>query len=188
MQYICMIVLVWLISGAHGGNRRQVLSLISAEHGVRTHVPVASIALSVLFILSFVIRSVWGQQVTFAETGSESQISITQVFLQSLIYIALAPLAEELIFRGFLLSALQKSSLGYWGASLLVNLLWTSLHLQMPGYAIATTFVAGLTFSVALWITGSLWTCIIAHSAFNAFSVALYIAILIASSYGRGVG
>ena len=44
-----------------------------------------------------------------------------------------APLSEELLFRGFLLSALAKSRLGFWGAALIATALWTSLHI---GYTV----------------------------------------------------
>lgn len=183
LQYSCIILLIWLISGAFGGDRRQVLSLVAASHGARTHVPVISIVLSVLLTLSFIARFFWSHNVSVdsAETGDAT--SISQVALKVFIYVALAPIAEELLFRGFLLSALQKSFLGYWGASILVAVLWTALHYQLPGYAIVTTLFAGLAFSVALWITGSLWTCIIAHSAFNAFSMTLYISMLLVRIY-----
>lgn len=183
LQYTCIILLIWLISGAFGGNRRQVLALTAASNGARTHVPVVSIVLSILLSLSFVVRFFWSNQVSVATLGAENPTSITQVALGAFIYIALAPIAEELLFRGFLLSSLQKSILGYWGASIILTLLWTALHYQLPGYAIITTFFAGLAFSVALWITGSLWTCIIAHSAFNAFSMMLYISMLLVRSY-----
>jgi membrane protease YdiL (CAAX protease family) len=96
------------------------------------------------------------------------------------VYVGLAPVAEEFLFRGFLLSALQKTRLGFWGSSLVLTLLWAALHFNQPNYAIATTAVAGLIFSGVLWVTGSIRNCIIAHSAFNAYSYLLYLIVLLA--------
>lgn len=78
-----------------------------------------------------------------------------------------APLSEELLFRGFLLSALARWLGGFWPAALIVNIVWTSFHL---GYSIAgvlEVFVGGLYLSWLLWRTGSLWLPIIAHAATN---------------------
>jgi len=49
--------------------------------------------------------------------------------------VVLAPLWEETAFRGFLLSALAKSRMGFWPAALISVVLWTVLHLgySWPG-------------------------------------------------------
>ncbi len=84
-----------------------------------------------------------------------------------------APLSEELLFRGFLLSALASWRWGFWPAALAANMAWTSFHL---GYSIAgllEVFIGGLYISWLLWRTGSLWLPIIAHGATNIFFLAI---------------
>jgi membrane protease YdiL (CAAX protease family) len=77
-----------------------------------------------------------------------------------------APLSEELLFRGFLLSALTRP-LGFWGAALLANAPWTALHWGYSSVGLTQVFVIGLFFSWLLWRTGSLRVPILCHAAFN---------------------
>ncbi len=67
-----------------------------------------------------------------------------------------APLSEELLFRGFLLSALAQTRLGFWGAALIATALWTSLHIGYTAIGIIEVSLIGLFFSWLLWRTGSL--------------------------------
>jgi membrane protease YdiL (CAAX protease family) len=90
-----------------------------------------------------------------------------------------APLSEELLFRGFLISALAKWRGGFWPAALITNAVWTTFHL---GYSLAgmiEVFLGGLYISWLLWRTGGIWLPIIAHGATNiGFLVFLAIYIL----------
>lgn len=88
-----------------------------------------------------------------------------------------APLSEELVFRGFLQSALTKSRLGFWGAAAVTTSLWTAMH---AGYSLAgliEVFLIGLYFAYVLWRTGSLWLPIFGHAIYNAmlFMVLRYV-------------
>jgi membrane protease YdiL (CAAX protease family) len=79
------------------------------------------------------------------------------------------PLAEEFMYRGFLLSALAKSKIGFWGAAIITDAAWTAVHVpSQPWGALPSIFVFGLLASFLLWRTGSLWPCIFAHVTVNA--------------------
>jgi membrane protease YdiL (CAAX protease family) len=82
-----------------------------------------------------------------------------------------APLAEELLFRGFLLSALAASRVGFVRGALLTSALWTALHAGYSAAGIAEVFLIGLYFSWLLWRTGSLWVAILCHALYNSFVV-----------------
>jgi membrane protease YdiL (CAAX protease family) len=82
-----------------------------------------------------------------------------------------APLSEELLFRGFLLSALARTSLGFWGAALIVTALWTALHIGYSIVGIVEVFMIGLFFSWLLWRTGSLRVAIFCHALYNSLIV-----------------
>ena len=82
-----------------------------------------------------------------------------------------APLSEELLFRGFLQSALARSRLGFLGASLISTALWTALHLTYTSFGIAQVFLIGLFFCWLLWRTGSLWVAIFCHALYNSLVV-----------------
>lgn len=78
-----------------------------------------------------------------------------------------APLSEELVFRGFLFSAIAKTRLGVVGAALITTTAWGLLH---AGYSIAgliEVFLIGLFFSWLLVRTGSLWVPMFCHAAYN---------------------
>ena len=79
-----------------------------------------------------------------------------------------APVAEEVWLRGFLMSALAKSRLGFWPAGLLTALLFAVLHAaQYALILLVPIFVLGLVLTWALGLTGSLWVPIALHMANN---------------------
>lgn len=82
-----------------------------------------------------------------------------------------APLSEELLFRGFLLSALTRSRLGFAGAAVLSSAVWTALHAGYSASGIAEVFLVGLFFSWLLWRTGSLRVPIVCHALYNSLLV-----------------
>jgi len=78
-----------------------------------------------------------------------------------------APVSEEILFRGFLLSALAQSRLGFFGAAMVTTLAWTVLHAGYSGIGLIEVFLAGLLFSWLLWRTGSLWVPLVCHGIYN---------------------
>ncbi|MBO0743023.1 MAG: CPBP family intramembrane metalloprotease, partial [Hyphomicrobiaceae bacterium] len=82
-----------------------------------------------------------------------------------------APLSEELLFRGFLLSALARSRVGFAGGALVTSGLWTALHAGYSVAGIVEVFTIGLFFSWLLWRTGSLRVPIFCHGLYNALIV-----------------
>ncbi|MBM3496188.1 MAG: CPBP family intramembrane metalloprotease, partial [Armatimonadetes bacterium] len=77
----------------------------------------------------------------------------------------MAPITEELVFRGILIRALQPN-LGILGAVIVSSAIFAILHPQLP-MGFLSIFALGLTFSALYWLTGSLWPSIIAHAANN---------------------
>lgn len=85
--------------------------------------------------------------------------------------VVLAPLWEEVTFRGFYLSALAKSRLGFWPAALLSSGLWTLLHFGYSWPGLASVFLAGMGMSWIMQRTGSMRAVVVAHAVVNAFSL-----------------
>ncbi|HVL33464.1 MAG TPA: CPBP family intramembrane glutamic endopeptidase [Actinomycetota bacterium] len=118
------------------------------------------------------------RQVSKSDVGDPCQLKFTArpselllVFI-GLAVVVLAPIAEEIFFRGFLLPAFDK-----WASSiasaLITSLLFGLAHLDPLLYA--PTFVLGL---VLAWITrrrGSIVPSITAHMTFNAYGFALIV-------------
>ena len=78
-----------------------------------------------------------------------------------------APLAEEVLFRGYLLHALVGSGMRFWVAAIGANICWTLLHLGYSWLALLDVFIAGLVFSWAVWRTRSIWVPIVLHAIYN---------------------
>jgi membrane protease YdiL (CAAX protease family) len=78
-----------------------------------------------------------------------------------------APLSEEFLFRGFLFAGWSHSPLGWRGATVLISLLWTVLHLQYGLYEWAQIFVGGLALGWARRRSGSVLVPMMMHSLMN---------------------
>ena len=79
--------------------------------------------------------------------------------------VILAPICEELIFRGLMLSALSRI-LPKWASVLAVAVIFGLIHSFPIGFIYA--FSLGLLLGWLYFYTGSLVPCIIAHALFNA--------------------
>ncbi len=85
----------------------------------------------------------------------------------------LAPLGEELIFRGFLYRALRMR-LGVLPTLFITSLAFSALHPSFGPY-----FVLSAAFCLAYEWTGSLWTSILLHGLWNGLSFALLVGVAI---------
>jgi hypothetical protein len=96
------------------------------------------------------------------------------VALAVLVVVVLAPVAEEVVFRGVLLPSLER----HWGARVAVigsSVLFALMH--VTPYAIVPIFVFALILGGLFVRTRSLTVCIAAHAVFNATGLAaLYVA------------
>ncbi len=106
----------------------------------------------------------------------------------ALLICVVAPLFEELFFRGFFFSALR-SSMNVWWAAILGGLAFGSIHILnfLAGTPIEAAIVGavsltffGLLLCLVYWRTGSLYPCIAAHAVNNtiAFAVGAELAVL----------
>jgi membrane protease YdiL (CAAX protease family) len=78
-----------------------------------------------------------------------------------------APLAEEFLFRGFLLAGFLNSRLGPIGAIAVTATAWASIHVQYDLYGMVTIAASGLLLGLIRWRTGSLWLCALLHGLIN---------------------
>jgi membrane protease YdiL (CAAX protease family) len=85
--------------------------------------------------------------------------------------VIIAPLAEEIFFRGFVFTGLIRH-LGAYGAMAASGLLFAMFHVQdAHSAALVPPFaIIGALFAYVYYRTGSLWTSIGAHFVFNSIS------------------
>lgn len=93
--------------------------------------------------------------------------------------VLLAPMSEEILFRGILFQGLR--AWGLWPAALLSAALFTMAHLEAAtsvlanGLVVAGIFPLGVAFALILRRRGTLIAVITTHATYNALGVALLI-------------
>jgi membrane protease YdiL (CAAX protease family) len=78
--------------------------------------------------------------------------------------VVVAPIFEEIFFRGFLFQGIRYSRLGPIGAIGITSLLWAVIHLQYDIYGMATVFALGLLFGIVRLKTDSIHLLMVMHS------------------------
>ncbi len=81
--------------------------------------------------------------------------------------VIIAPLMEELLFRGFLFRGYADSRLGAAGAILLTSVIWAVMHVQYEIFYIVQIVVLGCVFGWIRWRSGSTLLTIILHALVN---------------------
>jgi len=159
------IALTFAAAGLFGGKVCEVLSLQAPTDGTRTYVIAAALTV-------FLQTAVWLLALWLAREGPSNQPPSTRLFGEqwwlALLVIGIgAPFAEELLFRGFLQSALSATRLGFWGAAIITGTWWTVLHAGPSLAAFLSVFVMGLLYAWQLRWSGSLRVPIFCHALYN---------------------
>lgn len=96
--------------------------------------------------------------------------------LSSLVAVVMAPIVEELVFRGVLFQSLRRR-LGLWPGIGLSSIVFAIVHfeVQQPLYA-TILLLFGAWLAAALHRTGSLVVPIVAHATFNGIAIILTVA------------
>ena len=96
--------------------------------------------------------------------------SVTVIVLVSLFAVIVAPVFEELFFRGFIYPVL-KERWGTWKALTAVSAIFAVIHQHVPSMGPLFTLALGL--GLAYELTGSLLAPIAVHALFNTMNVAV---------------
>ena len=91
-------------------------------------------------------------------------------FAKALLWFALilvAPLQEEVLFRGFVFKGFRHSWVGAVGAIVLPSLVWAALHVQYDLFDISAIFVGGLLMGYARLRTDSIYPPLMMHALMN---------------------
>jgi membrane protease YdiL (CAAX protease family) len=90
----------------------------------------------------------------------------TASFLPALLFaiVIVAPIFEEIFFRGFFFQGIRYSRLGPIGAIGITSLIWAVIHVQYDLYGIATVFALGILYGIARFKTDSIHLLMVMHS------------------------
>jgi uncharacterized protein len=174
VQQASLVALVWIAAGWRGSHRQHVLALKAPIRGWQSYATSFGALVCVAAAMS---ATVYGIDPTIMKNDLRPFQEMLRLPSWWLIVIMVgigAPLAEEILFRGFLFSALASSRVGIVGASLLTSAGWATLH----SYSVAgllQVFVIGLVFAAILVRTGSLRVTIFCHALYNSILVTLLI-------------
>jgi membrane protease YdiL (CAAX protease family) len=154
------ILIIWL---RRGPRLREYLALQSVERLTMLRWLLHTVLLGVLLDgLSYVAgyASVPNWMVDIYRSAS-----FLPLFLFSILVVA--PVLEEVVFRGFLFAGLRRSRLGNVGAILVASLVWASVHVQYEWFYVGQVFALGLLLGAARLRTGSLIPPILMHALFS---------------------
>ncbi len=98
-------------------------------------------------------------------------------FLLLFSVIFVAPLNEEIIYRGVLFKGFLKTRLGVVGTILLTSALWAAVHFQYGFADLCVIFLGGLVLGMARYKTKSLYTPLLMHIVWNITVVGIYFII-----------
>ena len=108
--------------------------------------------------------------------GGGGPVSLGQIVLLWVFLVISAPIAEELVMRGFLYRGLADTRLGVVGAIVLSSLVWALLHFDKTWIGVGHLFLCGLVWGFLRWRTQSTVVPIVVHATYNSLP-ALFITL-----------
>jgi membrane protease YdiL (CAAX protease family) len=162
-----IIAFTFLAARRFGSRAIGVLALDPPAAGSRAYIASLLIAITVTAVWFSVVLK-WMPEAVIEDVMPYRELMAREGSgLMPPILCLLAPLAEELLFRGFLFSAVFKTRLGFPGAALLTSAAWTALHVDRTSLAHVQLFASGVLLSWLLARTGSLRIPLLCHILFN---------------------
>jgi hypothetical protein len=90
--------------------------------------------------------------------------------------VVVAPIMEEIIFRGFLMRGWSETRLGVAGAIVLTSLIFAAIHTHHGPIGMALVFASAVLFGLMRWQSGSTVLPIMMHVARN-LAVGVWVAM-----------
>ncbi len=170
--HILTLILCWWV--VTGGGKYKLRDTLGVDNGgfAWWHY---CIILSSFFVIAAIVGHFFPEQENDLIRILKS--SRTAVYLVAFIATLTAPIAEELVYRGILYSAFQRT-FGVPAAFLFVTLLFSLVHVPQYYPSYSTIFLLTLLSVILTLIrirTNSLLPCIILHTIFNGFQSILLI-------------
>ena len=81
--------------------------------------------------------------------------------------VVVAPIGEEVLFRGFLFQGWRRSPDDVWIAVVGTAILWAAIHVQYNIFVVGEIFLIGLALGWVRWRTGSAISTILLHAFLN---------------------
>jgi membrane protease YdiL (CAAX protease family) len=141
-----------------------------------------TVALMAAVMASYlVVLGIYNQLVHLAPDDAPEKLGAnsgdTRMFFFAVLVAVLAPIAEEIFFRGMIFRSLR-NGIGLWPAAIASGLLFGSLHIDALTsdrlLQVIPLAVLGISFALLYSWTGTLYSTIALHATNNAIAVAAY--------------
>lgn len=119
-------------------------------------------------VLAALIAYLFGGM-TFEKNQNAGFVPLALTLGSTLLIFTFGAIAEEVLFRGYMLQTLSRAKI-FWVGTILTSFLFASAHNANPGANIFTwtnTFLAGIWLAVAYYKTRNLWFPFGVHFAWN---------------------
>jgi hypothetical protein len=149
-----------------GWRARDYLALILPRRG---EIVVGVVSLAALLIGFDLFTHLIGRDVVpsfMVEAYKSARISHSLV-LFFIAVVIIAPITEEIAFRGFLFRGLAASWLGVSGTLIATSAAWSAMHVQYDTFTLAQIFLIGLLLGWIRWASGSTLLTIGLHMLAN---------------------
>ncbi len=123
-----------------------------------------------ILFLFLIVTEILGMVVgrpAIPEFMSEAYRSSNSLALLFVALVIAAPLTEEFLFRGFLLTGFSCSRIGWLGAIIICSLFWSVIHFQYDWYDITWIFLLGLIMGYAKKDSKTIYLPLIMHALVN---------------------
>lgn len=175
---LCFVAAALLLASVHGRPR-------PAQLGYRRVAPRLAVWSFVIAAIAYYgVTAVYQNLLSLNKTDKlPSDLGVTHstaaLIAAAAFVCAIAPIAEELFFRGFLFGTLRELpvrlgsvDLGPWIAALITGILFGAAHLgSAPAEYLVPLGFLGFVLCLLRWRTGSLYPCMALHSANNALAL-----------------
>ena len=133
---------------------RDYLALVPPRRG---EVVFGIVCLAALLIAFDIFTYLIGRNVvpTFMVEAYKSARASGALVLFFIAVVIVAPISEEVAFRGFLFRGLSASWLGVAGTVIATSAAWAAMHVQYDAFTLSQIFLIGLVLGWIRWATGS---------------------------------
>lgn len=122
-----------------------------------------------LLIIAYICGLIFNRP-PFPEWIIKAYASTDIVWLFLLTITVLGPVAEELLYRGYIIKVWANSIVGPIFGTLLLSVLWAVTHLQYDFYDMAWIVILGIVLCMSRLSTKSIYPAMIIHIGWNAVS------------------
>ncbi len=178
LEYGGLIILICLISARRGAAWREFgFSLNNISSNILFGLISGIVLLFAVTIVGDIIAQFWSEPVEdqYVVLLLKEADSVGAYLLIALVSCLLAPFAEELFFRGFIYPAFR-AKIGIWPAMTLTAVLFGAMHLDL--FRLLPLALGGFGLTWLYEKSGSIFTPMIAHAAWNTISFILVVTVL----------